>query len=157
MVRQRPAKPLYSGSNPDAASNSFLSPCLVPHGGFSTEFRHSHTETSLRASGGIGIHDGLKIRSPQGDAGSIPASPTNLSFCQTASYGMGVPQLHRAHEAPAGPSPVRFRHSGQTLSSHTSRVKPHLVPSVRTSCSTSPRRHRYHVRFHHAAFRMAPS
>lgn len=30
------------------------------------------------ASGGIGIHDGLKIRSPQGDAGSIPASPTNL-------------------------------------------------------------------------------
>ena len=98
VVRQRPAKPLYSGSNPDAASNSFLSPSLFPHGGFSAESRPSHTDTSPRASGGIGIHDGLKIRSPQGDAGSIPASPTTFFPCPARGIRSGAHLLPRTHE-----------------------------------------------------------
>ena len=33
-----------------------------------------------RASGGIGRHDGLKIRCPQGHEGSSPSSPTKIAF-----------------------------------------------------------------------------
>ncbi len=50
---------------------------------------HSFKTPLSRASGGIGRHDGLKIRCPKGLEGSSPSSPTtNPASNQTARTGL---------------------------------------------------------------------
>ncbi len=41
---------------------------------------HSFVSPVSRASGGIGRHDGLKIRCPKGLEGSSPSSPTTRTY-----------------------------------------------------------------------------